>query len=763
MNTKRIKGGSVMKRISGNYKKVAILILAFLFTFPSTCLALNKNETKKLPMQIDVPCDKTWTVAFNEVVNIDTIVKENIFIKNSKGFEIDIKFELGEDRKSVKLIPITKYSVGEKYTIYVKSLIANNSGNKILKNDLEMDFTVSNKVTDLPVVGTEAKLRELLDSTGYNNYNIKYMEKAGIEAPTAETSSVEVNYSNTNVQVKGVDEGDKVKTDGKNIYRINKQNVEIIKAYPVEDMKTLKIIKFNDNDNVFYPNEIYVDANYMVIIGACNYRESIENLKDNKVKTSETQEVIDIKDGARISSPFVWKNTVRALVYDISDINNIKQIRKVEVDGYTLATRKIGNMLYIVSNENLNYYGRNTSNIIPSYVDSAIGEEYVKVEYKDIHYLKDSVQANYLMLTAINLNRTKEPATIYACLGGGDDIYMSKENLYISAQDNSRNSYYKFMDQIIEKREITDKTNIYKFQLKDGKFEFMARGQVKGTVLNQFSMDENNNYLRIATTTSPIWNEDGQEGSKNNVYILDNELNLKGKLEDMAIGEKIYSVRFMGDKGYVVTYKNIDPLFVIDLKDVSNPTVLGELKIPGFSSYLEPYDENHIIGIGKDTQEVDGRAIEKGVKLSLFDVTDYKNPKEKFNTVIGDAGTYSEVLDNHKALLFSKDKNIIAFPISVIKNGEDSNNKLIYGNEVFQGVYVYNIDLVNGFKFRGSITHILPGEFNKDDYQSSYDRNIQRVLYINNMLYTISNDVIMVSDIETFLEKNKIEVSVKRP
>lgn len=762
-----------MKSISRNYKKIAILILAFLFIFPSICLALNKNETKKLPMQINVPCDKTWTVTFNEVVNVDTIVKENIFIKDSKGSEISIKLELSEDKKSVKLIPSTKYSVGEKYTIYVKSLIIDNLGHKILKNDLEMDFTVSNKVMDLPVVGTESKLIELLDSIGYNNYNTKYMEKVGGEAPTAETSSIEVNYSNTNIQVKGVDEGDKVKTDGKNIYRINKQSVEIIKAYPVKDMKTLKIIKFNDNNNVFYPNEIYVDANYMVVIGACNYRESIESIKETKVITGETQELIDIKDGARISSPFVWKNTVRAIVYDISDINNIKVIRKVETDGYTLATRKIGNMLYIVSNKNLNYYGKNTSNIIPGYIDSAIGEEYVKVDYKDIHYLKDSVQANYLMLTAIKLDKPKEPATIYACLGGGDHIYMSKENLYILAQDNNKNSYYKFMDQMIEKKGMTDKTNIYKFQLKDGKFEFMATGQVKGTILNQFSMDENNKYFRIATTTSGAWNDNLQEGSKNNVYILDNELNLKGKLEDMAIGEKIYSVRFMGDKGYVVTYKNIDPLFVIDLKDVSNPTVLGELKIPGFSSYLEPYDENHIIGIGKDTEEivikdkkgkiVGTRVIEKGIKLSLFDITDYKNPKEKFNTIIGDAGTYSEALNNHRALLFSKEKNILTFPISVVETEEDSNSKSIYGNEVFQGAYVYNIDLVNGFKLRGSITHILPGGFNKEDYQSSYGRNIQRVLYINNMLYTISNDVIMASDIETLLEKNKIEVSVNRP
>lgn len=735
-----------MKRISGNYKKVAILILAFLFAYPSICLALNKVETKIIPMKINVPCDKIWTVVFNEVIDVETVVKDNIFIKDSKGTEIVIKLELSTDKKSVSLIPITKYSVGEKYTIYIKNLIKNGAGNKILKNESQMDFTVSSSVTDLPVVGTEAKLRELLGST-----NIRYMDKAGIAQPAVENSSDSANYSNTNIQVNGVDEGDSIKTDGNNIYRINKQSVEIIKAYPVGEMKILKTIEFNtDNNNAFYPNEIYVDTKHMVIIGSGNNMKTMQTVSGNTgVEVIETQEVIGIKDAAKMFAPVLWESTVRVLVYDISDINDIKQIRNVEVDGNALSTRKIGDMLYLVSNEYLNYYSENTTKITPGYVDSAVGDEYVNIDYKDIHYLKDSIQSSYMMLTSINLENLKDPATIYTCLGGGGNIYMSKDALYITAQDNNRYIKYTLM---AEKVEATEKTNIYKFKLKDGKFEFAATGQVNGTVLNQFSMDENNDYFRIATTINQTWNANGEEASKNNVYILGNELKESGKLEEMAIGERIYSVRFMGDKGYVVTYKNIDPLFVIDLKDVCNPTILGELKIPGYSSYLQPYDENHIIGIGKDTQELDGRVTEKGVKLSLFDVTDYKNPKEKFNTVIGDAGTYSEVLNNHKALLFSKDKNILAFPISVVKNGVDSDNKPMYGNQIFQGAYVYNVDLVTGFKLRGELTHLSPGDVNID----SYDRHIQRILYINDMLYTISNDVIMANDFNDLSLKNKI-------
>ncbi|MBZ9688649.1 Ig-like domain-containing protein [Clostridium estertheticum] len=143
-----------MKKISRYYKKVAILILVFLFGFPTIGLATSINDTVKLPMKASVPCDKIWTVIFNEALNAETIVKDNIFIKDSKGIEINITLQLNEDKKSVQLIPSKKYSVGEKYTIYINSFIENGTGNKLLKNNLEMDFTVSSAVTDLPVVGT---------------------------------------------------------------------------------------------------------------------------------------------------------------------------------------------------------------------------------------------------------------------------------------------------------------------------------------------------------------------------------------------------------------------------------------------------------------------------------------------------------------------------------------------------------------------------------------------------------------------------------
>ena len=155
-------------------------------------------------------------------------------------------------------------------------------------------------------------------------------------------------------------------------------------------------------------------------------------------------------------------------------------------------------------------------------------------------------------------------------------------------------------------KDFTERTVITKFGLDDGEVEFLGTGDVKGHILNQFSMDEYDEHFRIATTSGNFWQGD----SANNVYVLDPDLEVVGELEDLAPGEKIYSVRFMGEKGYVVTFKKIDPLFVIDLSDHENPSVLGKLKIPGYSDYLHPYDENHIIGIGKETVEAEEELVE---------------------------------------------------------------------------------------------------------------------------------------------------------
>ena len=219
----------------------------------------------------------------------------------------------------------------------------------------------------------------------------------------------------------------------------------------------------------------------------------------------------------------------------------------------------------------------------------------------------------------------------------------------------------------------------------------------------------------------------------------------------------------MGDRAYMVTFRTVDPLFVIDLKDPEKPKILGALKIPGYSDYLHPYDENHIIGFGKDTVELKGQAYYLGMKIALFDVTDVSNPIQKFTENIGDRGTESEILRNHKALLFSKEKGLMAFPVTVMevkgKNKFMDNGFPEYGQFSFQGAYVYNIDLVNGFTLKGRITHL-----SKDDYLRSgtgwydSDKNISRLLYIKDNLYTLSNSIIKANELENLEDRNQVNI-----
>jgi len=197
-----------------------------------------------------------------------------------------------------------------------------------------------------------------------------------------------------------------------------------------------------------------------------------------------------------------------------------------------------------------------------------------------------------------------------------------------------------------------------------------------------------------------------------------------------------------------VTFVQVDPLFVIDLSDPTNPNVLGELKIPGYSKYLHPYDETHLIGFGEDTKVVNygyGDIVTTdGMKMALFDVTDPNNPIELYSVKIGEKGTYSELLNNHKALLFSKEKNIIAFPISITE--EDY-------QVTFQGAIVYGLDLENGFNLKGQIAHF---DLEEDVY--SYRRAVERIIYIEDTLVTLSEELVKATDMNTMEETSKIEI-----
>jgi len=253
----------------------------------------------------------------------------------------------------------------------------------------------------------------------------------------------------------------------------------------------------------------------------------------------------------------------------------------------------------------------------------------------------------------------------------------------------------------------------------------------------------------------------------NNLYVLDEKMNIIGKVEDLAPGESIYSARFMGDTAYMVTFKKVDPLFVIDLKDPTKPTVAGKLKIPGSSDYLHPYDKNHIIGIGKEAiaSKTGDFAWYTGVKIALFDVTYIDTPIEISKFEIGDRGTDSYALQDPKAFLFDKEKNLLVIPILLAEidksQYKDEIPSWAYGEYKWQGAYVFNIDTNNGIQLRDRITHSDEDENidNNNWYYYGSKYSIKRSLYIGDFLYTISDGLIKINGLNNLNEINKINIS----
>ncbi|ACA59655.1 beta-propeller domain-containing protein [Candidatus Desulforudis audaxviator] len=625
----------------------------------------------------------------------------------------------------------------------------------------------------LPAVKSYAELAALLDEKREIHYGFPLrmgaktmltdqaaMESAapGARAP-GEDSGAGSDYSATNIQVPGVDEADIVKTDGRYIFQVNKQRVMMIRAYPHREMAVKKVIEFADE--WFNPLEIYLDAEHLVVVGT------------------------SARPGRAVHPhhPYPIYGTVKTLVFDVRDKDNITRVREVEVDGNYVSSRKIDKNVYLVANKYPDYYMFREfglpvkEGLTPAYRDSLAGNRFENVKCTDVCYFPGFREPNYLLVAGFNLNEKKE-VEIGTYLGAGENIYVSRANLYVAATERQYGPIMPVpglrepapavvpdrVPAIMPPLEPREQTTVYRFALKDGDVTYTGKGQVPGTVLNQFSMDEYDGHFRVATTLN-TWGPD----SRNALYVLDRDLGICGRVEDIAPGERIYSARFMGPRAYMVTFKTTDPLFVLDLADPKKPAILGALKIPGFSNYLHPYDEHHLIGFGKDAVEATGKeggrevplgfAYEQGMKLALFDVTDVKNPVEKFAIGIGDRGTHSEVLNNHKALWFHQEKNLFAFPVTVaeIKRRTGATPPWEYGTFVFQGAYVYELTLERGFVLKGRITHLTDADYMKSgNWWPGSDRDVNRILHINDNLYTLSNGLVKVNDLNTLAEKRSL-------
>lgn len=521
----------------------------------------------------------------------------------------------------------------------------------------------------------------------------------------------ETKNSKTNTQVNNVDEADIVKVDGNYIYYVSNKKLVIIDAHTPEASE--KISEINYKDTNFNPREVYVKGQKIIVIG---------NEYDNSCKT----EVISTEDVTATDIERVQESKPKSgmRIYDISNIKEPKETRRVMIEGNYISSRMIEDNIYYVANKYIA-----TSNIQknkmedldedkykPVYQDTAVSQEEKCINYDLIYYFPETQDSSYLMLAGLNINNNEE-AEIRTFLGAGQYIYSSEKNMYIATNKTTYGKGYEVLG---------GTTHLLKIELNNGKFNFKAECNIDGQVNNQFSMDENKDTFRIATTTGNIWVD---ETTANNLYILNDKLEEIGRVENFGKEEKIYSVRYVENKAYVVTFKQTDPLFVIDLSESTKPQILGELKIPGYSTYLHPYDDTHLIGFGYDTKENGTRVITNGLKMSMFDISDFNNPQELFKISIGDSKyTYSELLYNHKALLFSKEKNIIAFPL-YSSSGRKTNSRAA----------IYNIDLEKGFSLKGEISNVT----------NKYEENVKRIVFANDTFYTFSDSLVKVANMDT--------------
>ncbi|WP_432363504.1 beta-propeller domain-containing protein [Sporosarcina sp. UB5] len=569
------------------------------------------------------------------------------------------------------------------------------------------------------------------------NYDAEVTEeKASMDSGESSNAVGGGDHSSTNIQVEGVDESDMVKTDGDYVYSIfGGTAVKIVDIRNPQKMSVAAEIKPDDD---YYPSQLFLHDDLLIVLG-----DKMQQGPNKKVSNMDIM-------------PMNSLTTVR--LYNIEKPEKPVFIREVGVEGYLKSARKTDGMLYVVTNVYPMYWALEEIGddaLRPRVFDSNEKEKNF-IDFGDITILPGAMEPSYTVIAAVDLTSPKTTQLVTkGFLGSSDQMYMTKDHLYLTALNYETGTNSRGAAEIMIWNPGKADTEIFKFKLNGTDVKFHRSSKLGGTILNQFSMDEYKGNLRVVMTEGNMWDE--KNPSKNHLYILNENMEMTGSVKGLAEGERIYSARFMGDKAYMVTFRETDPLFVIDVADPAKPKVLGELKIPGFSNYLHPLDEHHLIGFGYETVARKNPSggepliITKGMKLSLFDVTDFHNPKEKFTEIIGGQGTYSPLQYDHKALFQHKQRNLFGFPVSIYEEGA----KQFEVNYKGSGALVYEITSERGIVLKGDLVNKkAPGQQYED-----WEKQVQRLLYSGDSLFTLSMDEVKSYTLDSFVEIGTLKMN----
>lgn len=625
---------------------------------------------------------------------------------------------------------------------------------------------------------------------------------AGAPTPAKEAmeSSGDGDFSGTNNQVAGVDEGDILKTDGEYIYTVTGNTLFIIKAVPGESAEVTATI-----DLEYQPQGLFIRENNVVVFGSfwdqdyfkkhdlrpqsgMTYvrvydvadRQSPEMIDEYIIEGSYAQSrMIDgtmyfvitsyidsrnptlpviLRDGVSTSVraqdiayyPMPYQNPQIATIHKI-DLDNLDNMNSVAVMVESMQTMYMSeDALYIASAEYINEW-QIRQKISMEMLKPRLGERDLAIISK-IERTDDDV-----------LSPQEKENKIYQVYSD----FMTYSMTYDEQNDFNEEVEKKLKEQM-EKYEAQEYTVLHKVNIQNGNLEVGETGKIPGRLNNQFALDESDGYLRAATTVSPRWwgrpmpmmeaavaSDDvlvdekmmvapqWNTESTNNVYVLDENMEIVGSIKGIAKGESIYSTRFIGERLYMVTFRQVDPFFVIDLSNPKSPRVLGELKVPGFSRYLHPYDDNIVIGLGRDATE-SGR--QEGLKISLFDVSNVEKPKEIAQWVSKEDDAQSGAEWEHKAFLFDREKELLVIPASSYDWRSGSNK------QQYNGAMVFRIT-ENDISLRGIVDHSTGTQ--------NYGTLVERSLYIGDLLYTKSPNLLRINEIDDLTSVQRVTLESK--
>ena len=676
--------------------------------------------------------DNGWKAHFSEPLAKGAIQDGYVYVTNQKGAKVEAGFEITNDGKTLLVEGLQPGN----YALRMEQKAVNNQFKSLKRKKIE--FTIYDSIesissaSDLKAYFERAKDMQSV-AVSYDAVE-ESSEKASMDSAESSNAVGGGDQSSTNIQVEGVDESDMVKTDGAYVYSIFEgTSVKIVDIRNPQKMKIAADINPKDD---YYPSQLFLHDDLLIVLG------------------EKMQRYPDKSDAMDKMMPMNSMTTVR--LYNIDKPEKPVFVRELGVEGYLKSARKTDGTLYLVTNVFPDFWAMEEIEgdaLRPRVFDSQEKEKKF-MEFGDIAILPGATDPSYSVIAAIDLAspKTSELKT-KGFLGSSDQMYMTKDHLYLTAlkyetTTNSRGA------EIMIWNPGKANTEIFKFTLDGTDIEFYRSAELGGTILNQFSMDEYKGNFRVVMTEGNMWDE--KNPSKNHLYILNETMKTTGSVKGLAKGERIYSARFMGDKAYMVTFRETDPLFVIDVADPAKPKVLGELKIPGFSNYLHPLDENHLIGFGYDTVARKNPSggepliLTQGMKISLFDVTDFHNPKEKFTEIIGGRGTYSPLQYDHKALFQHKKRNLFGFPISIYEEGEKEFDVDYKGS----GALVYEITPERGIVLKGDL---VQKKTSGEQYED-WEKQVQRLLYSGDSLFTLSMNEIKSYQLDSFKEISTLKM-----